>query len=86
MSDAYLIAQVIRIDPPEETPFREEDLLQVRNLEHLRFSCFDQYSDLKRKAVLLLTRFSIEYEKVFSMFLVYLQPKFYYILLCRKIC
>ena|GEM_PF-4176384 len=32
-SDAYLIAQVIRIDSPDETPFIEEDLLRLRNLE-----------------------------------------------------
>lgn len=31
-SDAYLITQVIRIDAPEETPFLEEDLLQLRHL------------------------------------------------------
>lgn len=64
--DAYLIAQVIRIDSPEETPFLEEDLLQLRHLERLRFSFVDQCSDLKRKVISLLDQVFPEYEKFFS--------------------
>src|SRR5690625_832863 len=64
--DAYLIAQVIRIDSPEETPFLEEDLLQLRHLERLRFSFVDQCSDLKRKVISLLDQVFPEYEKIFS--------------------
>ena len=66
MSDAYLIAQVIQIDSPEETPFLEEDLLQLRHLERLRFSFVDQCSDLKRKVISLLDQVFPEYEKIFS--------------------
>lgn len=64
--DAYLIAQVIRIDSPEETPFLEEDLLQLRHLERLRYSFVDQISDLKRKIISLLDQVFPEYEQVFS--------------------
>jgi len=66
VSDAYLIAQVIRIDSPDETPFLEEDLLQLRHLERLRFSFVDQCSDLKRKVISLLDQVFPEYEKIFS--------------------
>ena len=66
VSDAYLIAQVIRIDSPEETPFLEEDLLQLRHLERLRFSFVDQCSDIKRKIISLLDQVFPEYEKIFS--------------------
>jgi len=65
-SDAYLIAQVIRIDSPDETPFIEEDLLRLRNLEQLRYSFVDQSSDLKPKVISLLDQFFPEYEQVFS--------------------
>lgn len=66
VSDAYLIAQVIRIDSPDETPFIEEDLLRLRNLERLRYSFVDQSSDLKRKIISLLDQVFPEYEQVFS--------------------
>lgn len=66
VSDAYLIAQVIRIDSPDETPFLEEDLLQLRHLERLRFSFVDQCSDLKRKVISLLDQVFPEYEQIFS--------------------
>src|SRR5690625_5143914 len=66
VKDAYLIAQVIRIDSPDETPFLEEDLLKLRHLERLRFSFVDQSSDLKRKIISLLDKIFPEYEKIFS--------------------
>ncbi|MGX4667788.1 IS110 family transposase [Cerasibacillus sp. JNUCC 74] len=66
VSDAYLIAQVIRIDSPEETPFVEEDLLELRHLERLRYSFVDQCSDLKRKVISLLDQVFPEYEQIFS--------------------
>ncbi len=66
VSDAYLIAQVIRIDSPDETPFLEEDLLELRHLERLRFSFVDQCSDLKRKVISLLDQVFPEYEKIFT--------------------
>lgn len=64
--DAYLIAQVIRIDSPDETPFIKEDLLRLRHLERLRYSFVDQSSDLKRKVISLLDQVFPEYEKIFS--------------------
>lgn len=64
--DAHLIAQVIRIDSPDETPFIEEDLLRLRNLERLRYSFVDQSSDIKRKVISLLDQIFPEYEKIFS--------------------
>src|SRR5699024_3808468 len=66
VSDAYLIAQVIRIDLPDETPFLEDDLPELRHLERLRFSFVDQCSDLKRKVISLLDQVFPEYEKIFS--------------------
>src|SRR5699024_4531106 len=66
VSDAYLIAQVIRIDSPDETPFLEEDLLELRHLERLRFSFVDECSDLKRKLISLLHQVCPEYEQIFS--------------------
>src|SRR5699024_10782609 len=64
--DAYLIAQVIRIDSPNETPFLQADLLELRHVERLRFSFVNQCSDLKRKIISLLNQVFPEYEKVFS--------------------
>ncbi|HSH24857.1 MAG TPA: IS110 family transposase [Massilibacterium sp.] len=66
VKDAYLIAQVIRIDSPDETPFIEEDLLRLRHLERLRYSFVDQASDMKRKIVSLLDQVFPEYEQLFS--------------------
>src|SRR5690625_2204718 len=64
--DAHLIAQVIRIDSPAETPFIKEDLLRLRNLERLRYTFVDQSSDIKRKVISLLDQIFPEYEKIFS--------------------
>src|SRR5699024_8233408 len=58
--------QVISIDSPDETPFLEEDLLQLRHHERLRFSFVDQCSDLKRKVISLLDQVCPEYEQIFS--------------------
>ena len=75
VSDAYLIAQVIRIDSPDATPFLEADLLRLRHLERLRFSFVDQCSELKNKVISLLDQVFPEYEKIFLMFLVCLRQK-----------
>lgn len=64
--DAYLIAQVIRIDNPAATPFIEDDLLQLKHLERLRYSLVDQSSDIKRKVISLLDQVFPEYERLFS--------------------
>ncbi|WP_077330025.1 IS110 family transposase [Virgibacillus siamensis] len=66
VKDAFLIAQVIRIDSPKETPFIEEDLLQLRHLERLRYTLVDQSSDVKRKVIALLDQVFPEYEQIFS--------------------
>jgi len=60
------VAMKHRIYSPDETPFLEEDLLELRHLERLRFSFVDQCSDLKRKIISLLDHVFPEYEKVFS--------------------
>lgn len=64
--DAYLIAQVIRVDLPETSTAPNEDILRLKNLERLRFSFVDQASDLKRKTITLLDQVFPEYETVFS--------------------
>src|SRR5699024_11041668 len=64
--DAYLIAQVIRIDSPDERPFLEDDLLDIRHLERLSVSIVDQCGDLKRKVISLLDEVFPEYERVFA--------------------
>jgi len=66
VQDAYLIAQVIRIDSPDETPFIEEDLLRLRHLERLRYNLVEQASDIKRKVISLLDQVFPEYEQLFS--------------------
>lgn len=66
VKDAYLIAQVIRIDSPDQTPFTEEDLFRLRHLERLRYNFVDQASDIKRKVISLLDQVFPEYEKLFS--------------------
>src|SRR5699024_4629592 len=50
----------------DETPFLEDDLLEVRHLESVRFSFVDQCSDLKRKVISLLDQVFPEYERVFA--------------------
>lgn len=64
--DAYLIAQVIRMDAPEETPFVEEDLMRLRQLERFRYGLVDQISDIKRKVITVLDQVFPEYDQVFS--------------------
>src|SRR5690625_4446624 len=66
VQDAYLIAQVICIDEPDETPFIEEDLLKLRHLERLRYSFVYQAPDTKRKVISLLDQVFPEYEQLFS--------------------
>src|SRR5699024_7231221 len=64
--DADLISKVIRMNSPDETPVLEDDLLELRHLERLRFSFVDQCSDLKRKVISLLDQVFPEYERVFA--------------------
>ena len=66
IQDAYLIAQVIRFDAPAETPFVEEDLLQLKELERFRYNLVDSSSDIKRKIIAVLDQVFPEYEEVFS--------------------
>lgn len=66
IKDAYLIAQVIRMDTPEETPFLEEDLMRIKQLERFRYGIVDQTSDLKRKVITVLDQVFPEYDGIFS--------------------
>src|SRR5699024_4851498 len=63
---AYLIDEMILIVSPVEIHFLEDDLLELRHLESLRFSFVDQCSDLKRKVISLLDQVFPEYERVFA--------------------
>src|SRR5699024_5032048 len=66
IKDAYLIAQVIRMDTPEEIFFLEEDLMRIKQLERFRYGIVDQTSDLKRKVITVLDQVFPEYEEIFS--------------------
>lgn len=66
IKDAYLIAQVIRMDTPEETPFLEEDLMRIKQLERFRYGIVDQTSGLKRKVITVLDQVFPEYDGIFS--------------------
>lgn len=64
--DALLIAQVIRMDLPDETTLPTEDLLRIKQLERFRYTIVDQSSDIKRKVIACLDQVFPEYEKLFS--------------------
>lgn len=66
IKDAYLIAQVIRMDTPDETPFLDEDLMRIKQLARFRYGVVDQTSDLKRKVITVLDQVFPEYDQVFS--------------------
>lgn len=64
--DALLIAQVIRMDLPEETTLPTEDLLRIKQLERFRYTIVDQTSDIKRKIITCLDQVFPEYEQLFA--------------------
>lgn len=64
--DATLIAQVVRMDLPEQTYMPSEDIVRLKQLSRFRYSIVDQTSDLKRKVIASLDQVFPEYEKLFS--------------------
>ena len=64
--DAVLIAQVIRMDLPDQTYLPSEDIVRLKQLSRFRYSIVDQTSDLKRKVIASLDQVFPEYEKLFS--------------------
>src|SRR5699024_12764366 len=64
--DAVLIAQVVRMDLPDQTYLPSEDIVRLKQLSRFRYSMVDQTSDLKRKVIASLDKVFPEYEKRFS--------------------
>lgn len=65
-NDAVLIAQVVRMDLPDQTYLPSEDIVRLKQLSRFRYSIVDQTSDLKRKVIASLDQVFPEYEKLFS--------------------
>lgn len=49
--DAVLIAQVVRMDLPDQPYLPSEDIVRLKQLSRFRYSIVDQTSDLKRKVI-----------------------------------
>ena len=49
--DAVLIAQVVRMDLPDQAHLPSEDIVRLKQLSRFRYSIVDQTSDLKRKVI-----------------------------------
>ncbi|MFP5528725.1 IS110 family transposase [Peptococcus simiae] len=64
--DAVLIAQVIRMDLPDQTYIHSEDHIRLKKLSRFRYSLVDQASDLKRQVIASLDQVFPEYEQLFS--------------------
>ncbi len=64
--DAVLIAQVVRMDLPDQTYLPSEDIVRLKQLSRFRYSIVDQTSDLKRKVIASLDQVFPEYETLFS--------------------
>src|SRR5699024_2712356 len=64
--DAVLIAQVVRMDLPDQAHLPSEDIVRLKQLSRFRYSIVDQTSDLKRKVIASLDQVFPEYEKLFS--------------------
>ena len=65
-SDAFLIAEVVRIGRYSQTEILPEDIHDLRELCRQRFYVIDMASDIKRKVIALLDQVFPEYEKLFS--------------------
>lgn len=65
-TDAVLIAQVVRMDLPDQTYLPPEDIVRLKQLSRFRYGLVDQISDLKRKIIASLDQVFPEYEKLFS--------------------
>lgn len=64
--DAVLIAQVIRMDLPDQTYVPSENIVRLKQLTRFRYSIVDQISDIKRKVIASLDQVFPEYETLFS--------------------
>lgn len=64
--DAVLIAQVIRMDLPDQTYVPSENIVRLKQLTRFRYSTVDQISDIKRKVIASLDQVFPEYETLFS--------------------
>ena len=65
-TDAFLIADLIRIGRYSKTKVSEEVILGLRQLTRYRFSLVDSISDLKRQVIAVLDTIFPEYEQLFS--------------------
>jgi transposase len=65
-TDAFWIADFVRISRAQSTPATLPALLQLRELARFRYSLASQIGDCKRKIVGVLDRIFPEYETVFS--------------------
>ena len=64
--DAFLIAQVIRMDVPNTSYIASEDTIKLKQLTRFRVSMVDQTSDIKRQIISCLDQVFPEYERLFS--------------------
>ena len=64
--DAVLIAQVVRMDLPDQAYLPSENIVRLKQLSRFRYSIVDQASDLKRKVIACLDQVFPEYERLFS--------------------
>src|SRR5699024_2533420 len=63
--DAVLIAQVLRMDLPDQTYLPSEDIVRLKQLSRFRYSIGDQPSDHKSKVIASLDHVLPEYETLF---------------------
>lgn len=64
--DSWMIADLLRIGRGQTAVIPDQQILQLRELAHFRFSRVDQISDLKRKVLSILDRVFPEYETLFT--------------------
>ena len=65
-TDAFIIAEVVRIGRYSKTEILPENIHALRELCRQRFYVIDMASDIKRKIIALLDQVFPEYEKLFS--------------------
>lgn len=65
-SDAFWIADFVRISQAQPTPTSLPTVLQLRELARFRYGLTAQIGDCKRKIVSILDRVFPEYESIFS--------------------
>jgi transposase len=65
-TDAFWVADFIRIATPSPTPHDLPAIIQLRELSRFRFRLTQQIGDIKRKIISILDRVFPEYETLFS--------------------